>query len=81
MSPESPDAIIRRVLGRHLDAERDASRRGGSTRCVLVVDATTDSLAAALTDANFQVVRAGAGLADHEARRQHPVVSSCSHRA
>jgi hypothetical protein len=63
------DAIVRRVLGRYLDAQEAAMRRTGSTRCTLVVDATTDGLAAALGDANFHVVRAGSALLGYEERR------------
>ena len=69
MTRHDPNAIVRRVLGRYLDAHRDASRSAGSTRCTLVVDATTDSLAPALADANFQVVRSATALVDPGGRR------------
>jgi len=69
-----PDAIVRRVLGRYLHNEALAVR-AGSTRCTLVVDATADALALALSDTNFQLVLNGSALAGHEGRR-----STLSHR-
>jgi hypothetical protein len=64
-----PDAIVQCVLGPYLDAQEAERRRVGSTRGVVVVDATTDGLASALVDANFQVVRAARKLAGPDDRR------------
>jgi len=52
-----PEAIIHRILRRHLDPEPLEDRAGWS-RCTLVIDDSVGCLALPLRNANFGIVRA-----------------------